>query len=151
VGLIVDREFIPSGGAKNKWLNPLASIAKVLVEQKGIDRFELHTLDKAIGPWPPGKFVNDCSQHLPRVIPTGISVTANLWRQREGGIQFHKRLILTDVGGVLLDPGLDEGKTGETYDISLLRDSEWADEFKLFNNPSGAYDLVDSVLVHGQV
>jgi hypothetical protein len=73
------------------------------------------------------------------------------WRQREGGIQFHKRLILTDVGGVLLDPGIDEGKPGETYYIKLLSDSECADEFKLFNKPSEAYDLVDSIVVQGQV
>ena len=78
-------------------------------------------------------------------------MTANLWRQRIGGIQFHKRLILTDMGGVLLDPGLDEGKPGEMYDIKLLHDSECANEMRLFNTRSGAHDLVDSIVVQGQV
>jgi hypothetical protein len=51
-------------------------------------------------------------------MPKGLSLSANLWRQRQGGIQFHERLIITDVAGVLLDPGLDEGKPGEKYDIT---------------------------------
>ena len=149
--IIVDREFIPSGGTNNKWLKPFASLAKILVQQNSVQRIELNALDKPLGPWPPGKFVSDCSQHLPRFIPNGMSVTANLWRQRIGGIQVHKRLILTDMGGVLLDPGLDEGKPGEMYDIKLLHDSECANEMRLFNTRSGAHDLVDSIVVQGQV
>jgi hypothetical protein len=149
--LIVDREFIPSGGTGKKWLNPLASIATTLVPQGRVARFELHTLDKPIAPWPTGKFVRDCSHHLPPCIPKALSLSANLWRQRQGGLQFHERLIITDIGGVLLDPGFDEGKPGETYDIRLLHNSECTQYLKRFDKLSLAYDLVDNIEVRGQI
>jgi len=147
--LIVDREFMPSGGTGNKWLNPLQLIAAMLASQGKTARFELHTLDKSAARWPTGKFSKDCTEHLPRFIPKGLSVSANLWSQKPGGIQFHERLIITDIGGVLLDPGIDEGKAGETYDIRLLTNSECVEYFGRFNKSSAAYDLVDSAAVQG--
>ena len=82
-------------------------------------------------------------------MPKGLSLSANLWRQRQGGIQFHERLIITDVAGVLLDPGLDEGKPGEKYDITLLPNSECPQYLKRFDKLSPAYDLVDFIEISG--
>jgi hypothetical protein len=147
--LIVDREFMPSGGTGNKWLKPIASIAAILATQSRVTRFELHSLDKPTAPWPKGKFTNDCSRHLPGVIPRGLSLNANLWSQKSAGIQFHERLIITDLGGVLLDPGIDEGKSGETYDMRLITNSEIIDYFGRFNKLSPAYELVDSIMIQG--
>jgi hypothetical protein len=38
-----------------------------------------------------------------------------LWQERNNGVLFHERLIVTDIGGVLIDPGIDEGRAGELY------------------------------------
>ena len=43
--IIVDREFIPSGGTNNKWLKPFASLAKILVQQNSVQRIELNALE----------------------------------------------------------------------------------------------------------
>jgi hypothetical protein len=101
-------------------------------------------------PWPKGKFVNDCQHHLPCRLPKGLLLRVSLWRQKENGVQFHKRMIVTDIGGVILDPGIDEGKKGETYDIvSLLNSAECDKIFKTFDKGSPTYDLVDSTRVNG--
>src|SRR5262249_31965846 len=108
--------------------------------------------DKPLDAWPDGKFAKDCLQHLPSRIPTGLSLEANLWRQKSGGVQFHKRMIITDIGGVILDPGFDEGKDGETYEFfNLLSSSECGKLFELFDKGSPTYDLVDSTIVRGTI
>jgi len=57
-------------------------------------------------------------------------------------------MIVTDIGGVILDPGVDEGKEGETYDIvSLLNGVECDKIFKTFDKSSLTYDLVDSARI----
>lgn len=147
--LIVDREFIPSGGTGDKWLKPIQLIATILASHNRVTRFELHSLDKPHARWPTGKFSIDCSQYLPRFVPKSLSMSANLWRQRPAGIQFHERLIITDRGGVLLDPGIDEGKPGETYDIRLLSSVECVEYFGRFDRSSSSYDLVESVSIQG--
>jgi len=147
--LIVDREFMPSGGTGDKWLKPIQWIGEILASQGRVRRFELHSLDKPHAKWPAGKFSNDCTQHLPRVIPKGLSMTAILWSQRPAGVQFHERLIVTDRGGVLLDPGIDEGKPGETYDIRLLSGAECDEYFRRFGGSSTSYDLVESIGIRG--
>jgi hypothetical protein len=64
-------------------------------------------------------------------------------------VQFHVRFIATDIGGVILDPGIDEGKPGETYDIiRILSSAECAELFKQFTG-SQTYDLVDSTDING--
>jgi len=61
-------------------------------------------------------------------------------------------MILTDIGGVILDPGFDEGKEGETYDfVRLLGSSECDKLFSLFDSGSPAYDLVDTIVVRGTI
>jgi hypothetical protein len=112
---------------------PIDAVASALSLDR-ITRFELHSLDKPLDKWPAGKFISDCCHHLPPHIPKSLDIVACLWSQKSGGIQFHERLIVTDVGGVLLDPGFDEGKVGETYDIRLLSLAEcqsYLDRFKL--------------------
>jgi hypothetical protein len=145
---VVDREFIPSGGTRNKWLNPVRAIAEALRSNERLVRFGVHTLDKPIYPWPAGKFIADCEAHLPTVLPNGMPFAAKLWGQREGGIQFHERLILTDIGGVLIDPGIDEGKAGETYDLRLLSVVEIGDYLQRFQDRSSAYELVAAFRVN---
>jgi hypothetical protein len=147
--LIIDREFMPSGGTGDKWLKPIQWIAQILASQGRVTRFELHSLDKPHARWPAGKFSRDCSQHLPRVVPKGLSMTASLWGQKSAGIQFHERLIVTDRGGVLLDPGIDEGKAGETYDIRLLSNVECDEYFGRFDRSSTSYDLIESIEIQG--
>ena len=90
-----------------------------------------------------------CRQHLPPRIPRSLEIVTSLWSQKPGAIQFHERLVVTDIGGVLLDPGFDEGKVGEMYDIRLLSLAECQEDLARFAPGSLTYDLVDSDKIVG--
>jgi hypothetical protein len=72
-----------------------------------------------------------------------------LWRERNGGPQFHERLTVTDIGGVLVDPGIDDGDPNETYVLRLLSRQEIPEYLAKFAQATSPYDLVDQQLVTG--
>jgi hypothetical protein len=64
-------------------------------------------------------FKSKCLEKLPRLLPRGISVTFVRWIEKLHGLQFHERYILTELGGVKVDPGLDEGPEGHSFLLEL--------------------------------
>jgi hypothetical protein len=66
-----------------------------------------------------------------------------LWKERPRGPQFHERLIVTDLGGVAVDPGIDDGGPGETYVIRLLGKKESTDYLNKYARATAPYDLVE--------
>lgn len=66
-----------------------------------------------------------------------------LWKERAGGAQFHERLIVTDLGGVAVDPGIDDGEAGETYVIRLLGKEESVNYLNKYAPATSPYDLVE--------
>ena len=94
---IVDAHFMPSGGTKRRWLNPVEEISRVLHGNKNLATFELHTLDKPRGSWELEVFKKNCIAHLPNVVRARSRFTARLWAERDGGIELHQRLIVTDI------------------------------------------------------
>jgi hypothetical protein len=73
-----------------------------------------------------------------------------LWQERNNGVLFHERLIVTDIGGVLIDPGIDEGRAGELYIYNLRLQGEIPAYFSKFTPLSAPYDLVEEVEVTGR-
>ena len=65
------------------------------------------------------------------------------WQQRHGSDRLHNRYVLTDVGGVSLGVGLDEGKEGETDDISLLTREQFLKRWAQYVDNDGTFDCVD--------
>src|SRR5215831_11889020 len=55
----------------------------------------------------------ECRERLPRCIPSGLVVVVRRLGGRTGGESPHNRFILTDIGGVTFDRGLDDGSDGE--------------------------------------
>ena len=82
-------------------------------------------------------------------MPKNTNAKAMLWQERDGGREFHERLIVTDLGGVTIDPGLDDGSAGERYTLRLLSTSEIPEYFAKFTPASSPYDLIDEVDVTG--
>jgi hypothetical protein len=93
--------------------------------------------------------VQHCRNNLAAALPKGVALDAILWKERNGGLQFHERLIVTDVGGVVVDPGMDDGKPGETYDLRLLSKEEVPLYLEKFAQTTAPYDLVDRERVTG--
>ncbi len=76
-------------------------------------------------------FRQECEQKLPNFIPDGLQLELKRWKKRSGGEKLHNRYILTDIGGVKVDPGLDEGEEGESFEVILLEratyEKQWDD------------------------
>ena len=58
-------------------------------------------------------------------LPTTINVEFVRWRKRDGGDDLHNRYVLTDVGGVQFGTGLDDGRSGETDDVTLMARAQY--------------------------
>ena len=82
-----------------------------------LSKIVVHTSGKAEKSF----FKETCQEKLPGIIPAGMLLTLQRWKQREGGKNLHRRCILTDIGGVTVDPGLDDGKAGEDFEVELLK------------------------------
>ena len=76
-------------------------------------------------------------------------MTASLWKERIGGREFHERLIITDLGGIAVDPGVDDGPEGQMYTLQLLGKNEIPEYFAKFDPTTSTYDLDDQVEIVG--
>ena len=114
-----------------------------------LTRFEMHALSSRRDPWPAGLFVQHCRDNIASALPKGVTLNVMLWKERNGGPQFHKRLVVTDIGGVDIDPGFDEGPPGETYDLQLLSREAVLNYLAKFAPASAPYDLVEQEHVTG--
>ena len=105
------------------------------------DCIEIHTSDKAAFEF----FKDTCQEKLPALIPSGYRVKLRRWIARPGGEKFHQRFILSDIGGVEVDPGLDDGKEGESFKVMLLKrkmfEKHWQDFIA-----APAFDLAEAPL-----
>ncbi len=107
---------------QSKWLRPLRALAATLATDGRLARFEIHALNhrEVRRRWDPGLFAANCRTDLCAALPRGVTINALLWSERNGGEQFHERLIVTDIGGVVIDPGIDDGPDGEIYKLRLI-------------------------------
>ena len=81
-----------------------------------IEKITVHTSNRANFDF----FKQACEDKLRPRISAGTRLTFQRWKERDGGEQLHHRYILTDIGGVKFDPGLDDGRVGQTVEVILL-------------------------------
>ena len=83
-------------------------------------------------------FVHKMRDHLPKE----WKAKAFLWSEKDGGKRFHARYILTDVGGVGSEYGLDEGTSAaDVTDIYLLPEPLLAKRTADFSEDGNAFNL----------
>lgn len=124
--------------------SPLAKffekVAHLRTRRPPIEKIVMHTQNLKSDSTDFGK--KRYEQQLPNLIPKGLQLELKRWRQRSGGEKLHHRYILTDIGGVKFDPGLDEGEAGESCEVILLGrkpyEKQWEDYVR-----SPAFDLDD--------
>jgi hypothetical protein len=85
----------------------------------------------------------ECLAHLPQLLPPGFKLDLWRWDRMNRGERMHPRYILTEVGGLRIEKGLDEGKPGETTDVSLLDLDLCSARMREFDERTPAYRLVD--------
>ena len=143
----VDPHFRAS---RPKFCNPLAAFLRILRSDAPQVTIELHTghVTETAPDW--DTFRRECEQHLPDLVPTGLTLTVRRWKNRDGGERLHNRYILTDIGGVQFGVGLDEGDQGTTDDIALLSSESYRRRFAEYSGPAHAFDLEGQMTIKGR-
>ena len=121
---------------EEKFRRPLAEFLRTIGTRASQVTIELHTSDKELS-WE--DFRKECKDHLPDVVPTGVTITVYRWKNSIE--RLHNRYILTDIGGVLFGTGLDEGRPGTTDDVARLNRNVYIQRFRDYAGPNGAFDL----------
>lgn len=119
--VLVDPYFDPR---KNRFREPFGAWVRAGKPGQIWTRCELHTelrFDDAKSPR-----VYDFEHNLPRCTPRGQRVAVHFWDRKPGGEKLHARYLLTELGGLQFDYGLDTGEPGETTVVTLLDHSHWA-------------------------
>jgi hypothetical protein len=91
---------------------------------------------------PPEEFQRRCERYLPGRLPAGASVEVVFAEQRPGGERLHNRLIVSDVGSVLLGDSIDEGSPGETNDLALLDEDHHRAKLAAYEDLEGSFQVV---------
>lgn len=138
----IDPHFGPQNARHRRPLAKfLEKVAHLRQRRLPIERIIMHTAatDKSSEA---SFFRQVCEQQLPALIPEGLQLELKRWQQTSGGEKLHNRYILTDIGGVKIDPGLDEGQDGESFEVILLERNPYE---KQWNDYVGfpAFDLAE--------
>lgn len=141
--LFIDPYFNPT---KERFLTTLSQFLMALDGNDKVNCIEYHLgddLDEAY-------FKAECRRNIPRLLPKNKKIRFLRWRQQEAdpGDQLHPRYILTNLGGIRIDVGLDAGEEGETTDISLLDLPVYQQRWKDYHD-SPAFELVDELTIVG--
>lgn len=142
--LFVDPHFDPT---KKRFCKTLSHFLMALDGNEKVSRIEYHLGDDLEATY----FKTECMKYIPRILPKNRAITFVRWKQHENnpGDQLHPRYILTNLGGIRIDVGLDEGEEGETTDISLLDWPLYQQRWKDYGE-SPAFEFVDKITIVGR-
>lgn len=142
--IIVDPHFDPD---KSRFLETFSHMVTFAFEQHAPNRLELHVEDKGQDDdW----WHEKCRKYLPDCLPVDFSVAVYRWRKKPDGDKPHARYVLTELGGIRYDYGLDEWEgDGQTTDVSLLSHSVYEQRWCDYQKETAAYTLIDHLSVLG--
>ena len=137
----------PHFGPENvRYRRPLeAFLKRVAINRYGRSApkcIEIHTSDKAEA----GFFKETCQERLPGIVPTGLCIKMKRWREVPDGEKLHERFILTDIGGVKVGPGLDEGSASENFEVMLLERNMFVKQWNDYVDKP-AFDLAEDPII----
>lgn len=140
--LFIDRHFKPY---EIKYRNVLAAFANVMASNDRITRIEYHgCLERDVSL---NFFRDKCEQKLKSLLPRGMKISFLVWEQIEGSETLHPRYVLTDLGGIRIEHGLDEGNDGETTDIALLDSNIYAQRWRDYQRNTSPFRLIDEIAI----
>ena len=137
--ILVDPYFDPS---RRKWTRPLGHFLMCAEKGKTLSRFEYHLKAHAEGSW----FSDECERQFSKNLSEHSEVRFLLWEDEEDPLDLHSRLVLTDVGVMKIDRGLDEDHDGNTL-VTVLNDVEREDLWDRYAKRQNKYDLIDEIVV----
>ncbi len=134
---LVDPHFGPENARHRKVLEALMDV--LAVHSLAPDVIRVHCSAKT------GLevFEQDAARMATR-LPNGCQVEFARWRQKPEGEKLHNRYVLTDLGGVSLGVGLDEGGVGESDDLLLLPRAQYEWRWSQYVGNDGAFERADT-------
>ena len=145
--IFIDPHFGPEN---SRHCRPLEAFFEALINNRAAElpsRVEVQTSDKAEASF----FRTTCEERMPAVIPKGLRVRFVRWKEKPNGEKLHNRYILTDIGAVSFQIGLDEGKDNETDDVTLLKRGQYELRWSQYASDTPAFDWAEEpVLVEGR-
>lgn len=139
--VLIDPFMSPS--ASRRKLDALRAFLSTIMARRGGQpprRVEVQLLQPAGGT--AEAFPGNCHSRA-RDIPQGLVVRFVRWKERDGGLRFHNRYILTELGGVQFAHGLDEGEPGEEDDITILDRTQFDRRWVQYASETPAFDFND--------
>jgi len=115
----IDPHFNPS---EPRFKNAFEAMLQIC-NLPGLKRLEIHR--ERPDPFIPGIQHANYRRQLEDLIPAGLTLRVFFWSQKPGGIALHPRFLLTDLGGINFENGLDEGGPGEATLVTLLHHEVW--------------------------
>ncbi len=146
--MFVDPHFGPE---KKRYRRTLESFLERVKDRPGAPprRVEILTSTRKTGCR--SFFETECQGRFRRCVPVGMRVAIRRLREKPGGEGLHNRYVLTELGGVRFDYGLDEGNPGTTDDLSLLErhvyEQRWRQYVGSDGGPPPAFDQ-EGELIH---
>lgn len=144
--IFVDPYFAPE---EPRYRRPLESFLDALVAGRAVAemrKVEVHTKVRSTAEF----FRDSCGRELQSRIPVDLRVVFRRWTERTGGEVLHNRYILTELGGVTFSHGLDDGRNGETDDVSLMDREQYELRWKQYTGDAPAFDLAEEpVIIEG--
>jgi hypothetical protein len=80
-------------------------------------------------------------------VPAGLTLKVFFWSQMPGGLGMHPRFLLTDLGGIHFENGLDEGAPGEKTLVKPLTYEIWQQCRSFYCQSSGTFALTPDCIV----
>ena len=142
--VFIDPHFKPQ---LPRYVNVIAACLRACREQRipaGDPRIRI--LSSAKDSSTPEYFAEQCRARLPGQLPLGQQVVIRRLRERSGQEKLHNRYILTELGGVSLGVGLDEGQDGATDDLVLLDRGVYYERWKQYASDPPAFDLLEEAV-----
>ena len=88
--------------------------------------------------------LDSCVERLPTVLQAGVVVRLFAWAEGPTGIRMHNRYVLSEVGGVAVQTGLDRGPRGthQTDDLTILSREQHRERWTEYAPASTMYRLL---------
>lgn len=93
-------------------------------------------------------------QYIAPYLPVEFEIHFLLLEEIQGGEKLHNRYILSEIGGVRIDPGFDiqdDPNGNETYDLNLLEKDQYLKRWDQYYISNDAFELkVDQLIITNQ-
>lgn len=139
--LFVDPYFAKQAHRKWNWIEPIQKFLQTATNNgRELSICEYHFKEEGLR-GTIDRFMETYRRDLENAIPSGIEMKLFSWK--EVNKNWHGRYILTEVGGIKFDCGLDCENETEKTDVNILGEALYKERWNDFQEETSPYELVE--------